>query len=94
MFRQSIESTWGFSCRAVHFHQELVPFEVVYRKQILYIDVGHIVVILVWDAGDVQALLSHILESIYQHNLLCNSNQWSIQDNYDPPSRSILRSAF
>ena len=40
IFWQFIECAWWFSCVSVQFHQELVPFEVIYRKQVISIDVG------------------------------------------------------
>ena len=70
--QQLIECSWSFSCREVHFYQEQVTFVVFYHRQVMYIDVGHIAVILVWDAGDVQVIRPHIMASIYQHNIIFN----------------------
>ena len=92
--RQSIECSCCFYYQTAHFNWDLVPSEVVYRKQLLSIDAGYIVVVLVWDYGDIQTLLSRILEFIYQHNLICNSNQLSIWYNYSPNNRSMLHSIF
>ena len=50
--------------------------------------------VLAWDAGDVQALFSHNLASIYPHNLRCNSNLFSMGGNFDPTNLLILNSAF
>ena len=81
-------------CQSVHFHWELVSYVVVFRNNVLSRYVGHILVVLDWDAGDIQALLSHITALINQHSLCCNSNKLSIQGNYDRPSWSRLSSDF
>ena len=71
-----------------------MKFVAFYHKQVLSINLGHILVLLVWYSGGVQVLWPHIMTSIYRHKLICNSMQWSIRVTYDPPSWSILHSAY
>ena len=93
-FLQLIECSWCFSCKSDHFHWDLVPSGVFCCKQALSINVGHILIVLVWDSVFIWSLLSCNLASMCPHNLRCNSNILSIRGKYDPPNMSILHSNF
>ena len=92
--RQLIEYNWWFSCQVHHFHWYLMPYGVFWRKQVLSINVGHIVVVLALDDVAVQYLLSHNMAFIYPHNICCPYNLFSIRGNYNPPNLLRLHSDF